>query len=233
LDDALGLETLVALAVDGQPLDEGHGGPVRVVVPGRYFYKSLKWLERIELLDEDRLGFWESTAGYHNAADPLTEQRYMAEGISKTDARAMLANRDIHSRQLLNLDARGHDLAGLDAHGAFVRNADFRDCNLRAADFSGANLTNAHLQGADLRDARLDGADLEGANLAGADLRGASLTHARLLAATFRDPAGPAASVQGVLLDERTAFSAGSIEDLTPDQQAYLRGALKLAGGRS
>jgi DMSO/TMAO reductase YedYZ molybdopterin-dependent catalytic subunit len=231
LDDALALNALIALAADGRPLEESHGGPVRVVVPHRYFYKSLKWLERIELLGEDRLGFWESTAGYHNTADPTSEQRYIAAGISKSDARALLASRDISARQLLNLDARGHDLAGLAARGALLRNADFRGCNLRGANFVGANLTNAHLEGADLREARFDGADLEGANLAGADLRGANFSGARLLAATFRAAVGHR---QGdVLLDESTRFSADSLEDLTPEEQTYLRHALADAGARS
>ena len=70
LDDALALNTLVALSADGVPLDEQHGGPVRVIVAGRYFYKSLKWLERIDLVTEDRLGFWETTAGYQRRVAP-------------------------------------------------------------------------------------------------------------------------------------------------------------------
>ena len=49
LADALALGTLVVLTCEGAPLETGHGGPVRTVVPGRYFYKSVKWLERIEL----------------------------------------------------------------------------------------------------------------------------------------------------------------------------------------
>jgi FMN phosphatase YigB (HAD superfamily) len=47
---------------------------VRTVTPGRYFYKSLKWLVSIELLAEDRLGYWEQEAGYHNHADPWREE---------------------------------------------------------------------------------------------------------------------------------------------------------------
>ena len=78
---------LVALTADGEPLALERGGPVRLVVPGRYFYKSLKWLERIELLETDRLGFWEATAGYHNTADPWQEQRYMAADIGQNELR--------------------------------------------------------------------------------------------------------------------------------------------------
>ena len=49
-----------------------HGGPVRVVVPKLYFWKSAKWVKRLEFLAEDRPGFWE-VRGYHNEADPWKE----------------------------------------------------------------------------------------------------------------------------------------------------------------
>ena len=50
-------------------------GPVRVVIPRLYFWKSPKWVTRIELLGADRPGFWE-VRGYHNNGDPWTEERY-------------------------------------------------------------------------------------------------------------------------------------------------------------
>ena len=53
--DALRLDALVALSYQGEPLEEGHGGPVRMLVPGRYFYKSVKWLERIEVRGSERI----------------------------------------------------------------------------------------------------------------------------------------------------------------------------------
>jgi DMSO/TMAO reductase YedYZ molybdopterin-dependent catalytic subunit len=118
MDDALRAGALVAFAADGAPLTEEHGGPVRVVMPGRYFYKSLKWLERIELLAEDRFGFWESTAGYHNGADPWRQERYVASGITKTQARAILGTRNIAGRDLRGLAAAGLDLSGFRATGA-------------------------------------------------------------------------------------------------------------------
>ena len=93
LAHAISLETLIALSCEGQPLAAEHGGPVRVVVPGRYFYKSLKWLAGVELLAEDRLGYWEATAGYHNHADPWQEQRYIAPGLTKQQAAAADAYR--------------------------------------------------------------------------------------------------------------------------------------------
>ena len=66
---------LVAYEADGEPLTAEHGGPVRLVVPSRYFWKSAKWLNGIELVAADRPGFWERY-GYHNDADPWQEERY-------------------------------------------------------------------------------------------------------------------------------------------------------------
>ena len=66
---------LVAYEADGEPLAAEHGGPVRLVVPSRYFWKSAKWLNGIELVAADQPGFWERY-GYHNDADPWKEERY-------------------------------------------------------------------------------------------------------------------------------------------------------------
>jgi DMSO/TMAO reductase YedYZ molybdopterin-dependent catalytic subunit len=66
---------LVVYEADGGPLPTVHGGPVRVVIPSRYFWKSAKWLNGIELTAADRPGFWERY-GYHNDADPWKEERY-------------------------------------------------------------------------------------------------------------------------------------------------------------
>lgn len=66
---------LFATHADGEPLEPDHGYPLRLVVPGVYFWKSAKWLRGIELAAHDRPGFWERY-GYHNDADPFTEQRY-------------------------------------------------------------------------------------------------------------------------------------------------------------
>ncbi len=60
---------------EGHPIDRRHGGPVRVLIPRLYFWKSPKWIRRIELTTADRPGFWE-TRGYHNNADPWAEERY-------------------------------------------------------------------------------------------------------------------------------------------------------------
>jgi DMSO/TMAO reductase YedYZ molybdopterin-dependent catalytic subunit len=73
---ALELEgAMLATHADGQPLTPEHGWPLRLVVPGRYFWKSAKWLRGIELAATDQPGFWERY-GYHNDADPWAEERY-------------------------------------------------------------------------------------------------------------------------------------------------------------
>ena len=68
-------QALLATHADGGPLTAEHGGPLRLVVPGKYFWKSAKWLRAIELSATDQLGFWERY-GYHNDADPWQEERY-------------------------------------------------------------------------------------------------------------------------------------------------------------
>ena len=66
---------MLATHADGEPLSAEHGFPLRLVVPGTYFWKSAKWLREIELRSDDRPGYWERL-GYHNDADPFREQRY-------------------------------------------------------------------------------------------------------------------------------------------------------------
>jgi DMSO/TMAO reductase YedYZ molybdopterin-dependent catalytic subunit len=66
---------MLAYEADGEALEPEHGWPLRLVIPGKYFWKSAKWLRGIELTASDRPGFWERY-GYHNDADPFQEQRY-------------------------------------------------------------------------------------------------------------------------------------------------------------
>ncbi len=68
-------DVVLAHSWEGAPLTAEHGGPVRVVIPQFYFWKSAKWLKRIEFLERDQPGFWE-VRGYHNVADPWREERY-------------------------------------------------------------------------------------------------------------------------------------------------------------
>lgn len=68
-------DVLLATHHDGAPIAVEHGGPLRVVMPRWYFWKSAKWVKRIEFVAADRPGFWEER-GYHNEGDPWQEQRY-------------------------------------------------------------------------------------------------------------------------------------------------------------
>jgi DMSO/TMAO reductase YedYZ molybdopterin-dependent catalytic subunit len=226
LTDALELDTLVALTAEGRPLEEGHGGPVRTVVPGRYFFKSLKWLERLELLAEDRLGYWEAEAGYHNVGDPWKEQRYLAAQLDRREVQELLARRDFSGRDLRGIEAGGLDLTGLVARNALLRDAHLERAILRGACFDGANLSNAHLEGADLRGATFLGGDVEGANYCGADLRGVDFTGASLFGATFCMEPGDREGWKPARVDRTTRLDAAALDALTPNQQAFVRGAL-------
>jgi DMSO/TMAO reductase YedYZ molybdopterin-dependent catalytic subunit len=219
LDDALQLGAFLAFEYEGEPLPVEHGGPVRMVTPGRYFYKSLKWLRRIELLAEDRLGYWEREAGYHNRADPWRQERYLAPALDRREAAQRIAARDFRGADLRSIDAADRDLEGLDARGALLRDANFRRSRLAGARFDGANLSNAHFEGADLRNAVFRNADLEGADFAGAVLRGADLRGASLFGATFTSRTEPPLVA---MIDESTQFDAAGIEQLTPEQRRFL-----------
>ena len=75
LEDLLRPDVLFAFEHDGEPLTGEHGGPLRLIVPHLYAWKSVKWVRGFVLLDHDRLGFWERN-GYHAYGDPWKEQRY-------------------------------------------------------------------------------------------------------------------------------------------------------------
>lgn len=75
IEEALKPDVLVVHAVDGAPLPVEHGGPVRVITPQLYAWKGAKWVKRIELMREDKLGFWEER-GYSNTAYPWRNDRY-------------------------------------------------------------------------------------------------------------------------------------------------------------
>lgn len=67
-------DALLADALDGLPLPLEHGGPMRMVIPTLYAWKSAKFLRALEFAPRDRPGYWE-TRGYHDGADPWLEQR--------------------------------------------------------------------------------------------------------------------------------------------------------------
>ena len=75
LEDLVDDDVVLALKHDGRDLDPDHGGPLRLVVPKLYFWKSAKWLRAIEFLDVNPPGFWEVN-GYHMRGDPWKEERY-------------------------------------------------------------------------------------------------------------------------------------------------------------
>jgi DMSO/TMAO reductase YedYZ molybdopterin-dependent catalytic subunit len=75
LDAFLDDDCLFAFQHDGKPLTAEHGGPMRLVVPKLYAWKSAKWCTGIELMQNDRPGFWER-GGYHMYGDPWKEERY-------------------------------------------------------------------------------------------------------------------------------------------------------------
>lgn len=75
LDHFVEDDCLIAHSHDGAPLTREHGGPARLVIPRYYFWKSAKWIQRIQFLAVDHPGFWE-VRGYHNVGDPWLEERY-------------------------------------------------------------------------------------------------------------------------------------------------------------
>ncbi len=75
LEHFLAEDALVAILHDGESISPEHGGPARLVVPRLYAWKSAKWVAGVELVEEDRPGFWEAN-GYHMRGDPWMEERY-------------------------------------------------------------------------------------------------------------------------------------------------------------
>jgi DMSO/TMAO reductase YedYZ molybdopterin-dependent catalytic subunit len=75
LEVAMQPSCILAWSYAGEPLSAEHGYPLRAIVPGKYFWKSAKWLRGVEFSAQDQLGFWERN-GYNNSADPWREERY-------------------------------------------------------------------------------------------------------------------------------------------------------------
>jgi DMSO/TMAO reductase YedYZ molybdopterin-dependent catalytic subunit len=71
-------EAIVAYAFEGEDIEPIHGGPVRIVVPHLYFWKSAKWVRALEVRADDQAGFWERN-GYHMYGDPFREQRHWGD----------------------------------------------------------------------------------------------------------------------------------------------------------
>jgi DMSO/TMAO reductase YedYZ molybdopterin-dependent catalytic subunit len=75
LSELLNEDVLLADRHDGEPINNDHGGPVRLIVPRLFAWKSAKWIKRITLSPDNIPGYWEQL-GYHNLGDPWQNQRY-------------------------------------------------------------------------------------------------------------------------------------------------------------
>ncbi|MGE0868830.1 MAG: molybdopterin-dependent oxidoreductase [Kofleriaceae bacterium] len=75
LKEATAETCMVTYRLNGKPFARQHGAPVRGLIPDLYFWKSAKWLTGIRFVKDDKPGYWE-VRGYHNHADPWTEERY-------------------------------------------------------------------------------------------------------------------------------------------------------------
>jgi len=69
------MDVLLAIKHNQEIISSDHGGPVRLIIPRLYLWKSAKWVTGIEFSERDKPGFWESN-GYHNHGDPWKEERY-------------------------------------------------------------------------------------------------------------------------------------------------------------
>lgn len=78
LEDFLSARALFADLHQGRRLARDHGGPLRLVIPHLYAWKSAKWVAGIEFSAEEKRGFWEEN-GYHTYGDPWTEQRFRSQ----------------------------------------------------------------------------------------------------------------------------------------------------------
>jgi uncharacterized protein YjbI with pentapeptide repeats len=198
---------------EGEPLELVHGGPVRIVTPGKYFYKSIKWLKSIELLAEDRPGWWEANSSYHNNADPFAgDERFTTGSLqpSQLENFKSAANLDKYrGRVMIGLDLRDWSPATRDLRRLYLKNCDLGQVDLPGADMRWCNLSLSKLIGADLSGANMSGSDLEGADFTDADLRGADLSETALSAARF-----DRALVTGARFD--------GARDLLEDQASYL-----------
>ena len=75
LADCMDEDVILACELFGQPLPLEHGGPMRLIVPKLYAWKSAKFLRKLVFTAQDQPGFWE-VRGYHNHGDPWTEERH-------------------------------------------------------------------------------------------------------------------------------------------------------------
>ena len=228
-------------AFDGKPLTPEHGFPLRLVVPSRYFYKSIKWLKSIHFVESDQLGFWERTTGYHNEADPWKEQRLDATRFSRqeeceqfkqlSDFGAYRAGQgDPDPKVIVQADFSGWDPLTRDLHGLHLKSCDFRHAQLKGVNFRGANLTFGRFHGANMEGVDLTGADLEGCDFSGASLKGAKLHGCFMSAARFFRTDPKSGEMTGLAHWEQLQVT--NPDGLLEDQETYLKrlGVLKMGG---
>ncbi|QIE54801.1 molybdopterin-dependent oxidoreductase [Pikeienuella piscinae] len=219
------LQPLITFDAEGEPLEEVHGGPVRIVTPGRYFYKSVKWLEEIELREENKLGYWEAGPGYHDNADPWAEERFITGNIPPDLRERMIERKSLGKRDLLGVDFSGEALGGLDAAKAVIRNCRFVGAKLRSADFREAMVSGGSFEEADMVDADFRDANCNGTSFVGADLRSVDFSGAQVFGARFVDEDGG----RGAIVDAQTLLSPEQLASLTDANRRYLEAALAAA----
>ena len=218
-------DTWLVHSLDGEPLTPEHGFPLRTLAPSRYFFKSLKWVHRIEVLAQDQLGFWERESFYHNEADPWPgDQRFTSGSVKPQQLEKIRQAKSLRSfrgpkKLLIGVDLRQWNPEDRDLRELHLKNCDLRGAQLQGVDLRGANLSLCDLRDVDLRGADLRQADIEGADLRGADLRQADLRNTFLSATRFfsgdMDSPDHGAQVEGL----RFEGSHGLLES----QETYLR----------
>jgi uncharacterized protein YjbI with pentapeptide repeats len=189
-----------------------HGGPVRVVTPGKYFYKSIKWLRSIEFLADDRAGWWEVNSSYHNNADPMAgDQRFTTGSLRPEQLTRFMEATSLdkyRGRVMIGLDLRAWAPGTSDLRRLYLKNCDLRGLDLSGADLRECNLSLSNLTTASLTGADLSGSDLEGADFTAADLTDADFSGTALSATRFDDAAVTGARFDGAwgLLEDQAFY---------------------------
>jgi DMSO/TMAO reductase YedYZ molybdopterin-dependent catalytic subunit len=75
LEELSANDVLLAYRLNGEPLEEGYGFPLRLVVPNKYAYKSALWVVHIRFTSKKELGYWEKR-GYSDTADVWKNDRF-------------------------------------------------------------------------------------------------------------------------------------------------------------
>jgi hypothetical protein len=104
VEAALDPETLLCYNMGGQPLTRSHGSPLRVYTPGRYGIKNLKWIIKIEALDSDYKGFWQSRgwteSGFINSTSVIDTTENGSGGMVMVGGMAFAGARGIQNVEL-------------------------------------------------------------------------------------------------------------------------------------